>query len=239
MPHTQLNASQQYVQPHVAGPYDPPLHQPHVPQQQVQLHQGSSVYNTMPQVQLQHQYNTHNTYVHPTQPESYDASFPALPERSESPWHKVEYKKGHETTQNLMHNTSRYLSQTITGLTNHCPYSQTNTPHYQKTAVKRNGKNPPRRPPKVPPIFVSGVQNIQPLKELFINVAENDSELKILNGDQVKIQPSSTDKYHTIIKALAEKHTEFHTISLRKTEVLGQSSGAYTTLRTQMKSSLK
>jgi len=58
---------------------------------------------------------------------------------------------------------------------------------------------------------VSGVQNIQPLKELLVTVTENDFELKILNGEQVKIQPSSTDKYHTIIKALAEKHTEFHT----------------------------
>ena len=122
MPHTQINASQQCVQPHVAGPYDPQLHQTHVPQQQVQLHQGPYVYNTMPQVQPQHQYNTHNTYAHSTQPHSYDASFPALPERSESPWHRVH--KGHETTQNLIHNTSRYSSQTITGLTNHCPYSQ-------------------------------------------------------------------------------------------------------------------
>jgi len=73
------------------------------------------------------------------------------------------------------------------------------------------GEKTPRRPPKGPPIFVSGVQNIQPLKELLVTVTENDFELKILNRDQVKIQPSSTDKYHTIIKALAEKHTEFHT----------------------------
>jgi hypothetical protein len=58
---------------------------------------------------------------------------------------------------------------------------------------------------------VSGVQNIQPLKELLVIVMENDLELKILNGHQVKIQPTSTAKYQTIIKALAEKHTEFHT----------------------------
>jgi hypothetical protein len=58
---------------------------------------------------------------------------------------------------------------------------------------------------------VSGVQNIQPLKELLVTVTENDFELKLLKGDQVKIHASSTDKYHTIIKALAEKHTEFHT----------------------------
>jgi pyruvate/2-oxoacid:ferredoxin oxidoreductase alpha subunit len=65
--------------------------------------------------------------------------------------------------------------------------------------------------PKAPPIFVSGVQNIQPLKDLLVTVTENDFELKILNADQVKIQPTSTTKYHTIIKALAENHTEFHT----------------------------
>jgi len=63
---------------------------------------------------------------------------------------------------------------------------------------------------------VSGVQNIQPLKELLVTVTENDFELKILNGDQVKIQPSSTDKCHTIIKALAEKHTEFHMYQPKK-----------------------
>jgi len=164
MPHTQLNASHQYVQPHVAGPYDPQLHQSHAPQQQVQLHQGPSVYNTMPQVQPQHQYNTHNTYVHPTQPQSFDSSFPALPERSESPCHKVEYKKGHETTQNLLHNTSRYSSQTITGLTNHCPYSQTNTPHYQTTAVKRKGKNLHDDHPKHHPYSCREYKTFNPTK---------------------------------------------------------------------------
>jgi len=125
MPHTQLNASQQYVQPHVAGPYDPQLHQPHVPQQQVQLHQGPSVYNTMPQVQPKHQYNTHDTYVHPTQPQSYDASFPALPERSESPWHKVKYKKrprdnpeSHTQHVRILKPNDYWLNQPLPVLTN-------------------------------------------------------------------------------------------------------------------------
>jgi hypothetical protein len=125
MSHTQLNASQQYVQPHVAGPYDPQLHQPHVLQQQVQLHQGPSVYNTMPQVQPQHQCNTHNTYVHPTHPQSYDACFPSLPERSESPWHKVEYKKRprdnpESLTQhvNILKPNDYWLNQRLPVLTN-------------------------------------------------------------------------------------------------------------------------
>jgi hypothetical protein len=76
---------------------------------------------------------------------------------------------------------------------------------------KAEGEKTPRRPLKAPLIFLSGVQNIQTLKELLVTVTENYFELKILNEDQVKIQQSSTEKYHTIIKALAEKHTEFHT----------------------------
>ena len=65
--------------------------------------------------------------------------------------------------------------------------------------------------PKPPPIFVAGVHNIKPLKELLVTVSGNDFKLKVLNGNQVKVQPKSADKYRTIIKALIENHTEFHT----------------------------
>jgi exosome complex RNA-binding protein Rrp4 len=62
---------------------------------------------------------------------------------------------------------------------------------------------------KAQSIFVTEVQNIQPLKEILVTVTGDDFELRVLNGNQVKIQPKSTEKYTTIIKALAEKHTEF------------------------------
>jgi hypothetical protein len=42
---------------------------------------------------------------------------------------------------------------------------------------------------------VSGVQNIQPLKELLVAVTGDDFELKVLTGNQVKIQPKTADKY--------------------------------------------
>jgi hypothetical protein len=64
--------------------------------------------------------------------------------------------------------------------------------------------------PRPPPIFVAGVQNIQPLQELLVTIARDDFELKLLQNNQIKIQPKSSDTYTTIIKALAEKHTEFH-----------------------------
>jgi hypothetical protein len=58
---------------------------------------------------------------------------------------------------------------------------------------------------------MTGVQNIQQLNELLVTIAEDDFDLKVLQGNQVKIQPKSSDKYTTIIKAPAEKRTEFHT----------------------------
>jgi len=63
-----------------------------------------------------------------------------------------------------------------------------------------------RNTPKAPTIFVSGVQNIQPFKELLVAVTGDDFELKVLTGNQVKIQPKVADKYKAIIQALAEKH---------------------------------
>jgi hypothetical protein len=77
---------------------------------------------------------------------------------------------------------------------------------YKKGGVKITSNTP-----KSPPIFVSGVQNIQSLKELLVAVTGDDFEPKVLNGNQVKIQPKTADKYKTIIQATAEKHIEFHT----------------------------
>jgi PAX-interacting protein 1 len=57
---------------------------------------------------------------------------------------------------------------------------------------------------------VAGVQNIHLLKELLVTVAGDNFELKVFHGNQAKIQPKSSDKYTAIIKALAEKHNEFH-----------------------------
>ena len=66
---------------------------------------------------------------------------------------------------------------------------------------KEEGAKTKRNTSKAPPIFVAGVQNIHPLKELLVSVTGDDFELKVLKGNQVKIQPQSADKYKTIIKA--------------------------------------
>jgi PAX-interacting protein 1 len=66
-------------------------------------------------------------------------------------------------------------------------------------------------PPRPPPIYVDGVQNINPLRELLFQIAGDDFELKTLQGTDVKIKPKSSTNYSTIVKALTEKRIEFHT----------------------------
>lgn len=65
--------------------------------------------------------------------------------------------------------------------------------------------------PKPPPIFVAGVKRITPLIELLNEITPGKYTVKALHNDEVKIQPTTGKEYSTIIKALEEKQTEFHT----------------------------
>jgi hypothetical protein len=83
---------------------------------------------------------------------------------------------------------------------NQPPPSNTNKFAVLMDAGTEEVETPTRRTtPRAPPIFVAGVQNIQSLKELLVTIAGDDFELKVLQGNQVKIQPKSSDKYTTII----------------------------------------
>lgn len=64
---------------------------------------------------------------------------------------------------------------------------------------------------KTPPIFVSGVQNITPLIQLLNKIAKDNYQLKVINPNQVRIQPKSNESYSTITNSLTEKKTEFYT----------------------------
>jgi hypothetical protein len=55
------------------------------------------------------------------------------------------------------------------------------------------------------------VKNITPLTNLLNRIAKDNYKLKVLNFDQVKLQPNTSEGYTTITKALIEKKTEFHT----------------------------
>jgi hypothetical protein len=55
------------------------------------------------------------------------------------------------------------------------------------------------------------VQNIKQLNELLVAISGDNFELKVLTGNQVKVQPKSAEHYRQILHALIEKRTEFHT----------------------------
>lgn len=68
-----------------------------------------------------------------------------------------------------------------------------------------------KKTPKPPPIYVSNVGNINPLTTLLNNIAKNDYVIKVINSEEVKIQPKSSEAYTNIVKHLDEKETDFHT----------------------------
>ena len=70
--------------------------------------------------------------------------------------------------------------------------------------------------PKPPPIFISIVFNIKPLTELLNDIAPEKYLIKTLPNDQVRAQPLESSDYTTIITALMEKNTEFHTFKPRQ-----------------------
>jgi hypothetical protein len=65
-------------------------------------------------------------------------------------------------------------------------------------------------------IVIAGVHNIKPLNELLVTVPRYEFEPKVLNGNQVKVQPKSANNYRAIIQALKEKHAEFHTYQIKE-----------------------
>jgi hypothetical protein len=70
--------------------------------------------------------------------------------------------------------------------------------------------------PKPPPIFIAGVTNIKPLMALLNTIAKDKYLVKTLYKDQVRVQPTESSVYTTIVKALIDKNTEFHTYKPRQ-----------------------
>ena len=73
--------------------------------------------------------------------------------------------------------------------------------------------------PKPPPIFISGVTNIQPLIELLNTIAKDKYLVKTLYNDQVRVQPTESSIYTAIVKALIDKNTESHTYKPRQDRI--------------------
>ena len=69
----------------------------------------------------------------------------------------------------------------------------------------------PEKQAKPSPIFINSVSNIKPLYDLLNEVAKELYDLKIINSDQVKIQPKTSAAYKTVVKELESKNTQFYT----------------------------
>ena len=171
-----------------------------------------------PQVHPPYTQPTPSPSTKPSGRSQYDLSLPALPEHQETSWTKVHYKK--RPRDNPENQTQSTKQPTLTDYWLNQP-SASNT---NKFAILRaegmEEAQPPPQPSttRPPPIFVDGVQNINPLRELLVGIAGKDFELKVLQGNQVKIQPKSSTNYSTIIKAVSEKRTEFNSYQPKLTE---------------------
>jgi hypothetical protein len=122
---------------------------------------------------------------------------------------KVSYKRDRltqeETEREAKHTkeSEHWLNQTSTS--NHY------TAILQEGSEDQQQKAGPQNKPKPPPIYITDVKYTSPLIQLLEQIAKHQYEVKALAHSQVKVQPKTSESYRTIIKALAEKRTEFHT----------------------------
>ena len=216
MEYTQGQVPMQYTQPEAIERLDHSHQTPRATQQTQHPQLGMSYCNQKQQVQSLNQYTVHSDYAQPIVHQQYTSNFPALPEQPEFQWQKVEHKKRPRDVPETQTPNVKQLKLHDCWL--HPPPPQTtNKSDVLTEEGQDDGRDRPNsKLPKPPPIFIAGVQNIKPLKELLVTVSGNDFELKVLNGNQVKVLPKTVDKYRAIIHALIEKHTEFHTYQLKE-----------------------
>uniref|UniRef100_A0A6M2DQ16 Putative nucleic-acid-binding protein from transposon x-element n=1 Tax=Xenopsylla cheopis TaxID=163159 RepID=A0A6M2DQ16_XENCH len=67
-----------------------------------------------------------------------------------------------------------------------------------------------------PPIFIANVENINPLTAVLKEISRDKFTLKSLKNNEVKLQAADKESYISIIKALKEKDTEFHSYKMKE-----------------------
>ena len=75
------------------------------------------------------------------------------------------------------------------------------------TEQSTDGTTPLNITTKSPPIYISGVSNIRPLKKLLDETAKNQYTIKVLTNNEVKIQPLVSEKFLPICTELKKKNT--------------------------------
>jgi hypothetical protein len=202
MQYMQGQVSVQYTQPEAAGSFDH-SHQKSSATQQTQHTQLTTPnYNQKQQVHFLTQYTVHSDQAQLIEHQQCTSTFPALPKTSESQWQKVEYKKRPRDIPETHIQNIKQIKLHDYWLNPPPPQSTNRFDALTEDGQDEGGEKANNKSPKPPPICVAGVHNIKPLKELLVTVSGDDFELKVLNGNQVKVQPKSADKYRTIIYAL-------------------------------------
>lgn len=78
----------------------------------------------------------------------------------------------------------------------------------QELSTENCGNNLDKDETKSPPIYIDGVENIAPLKQVLDNIAKDQYALKILKNNQVRIQSYSSVKFHPIMEGLKLTETQ-------------------------------
>lgn len=162
---------------------------------------------------------------------------PQLPTNSNTNtnWKQVQHKKrprNQDSPENKERSTKQttlsdyWLSKPIATSNSYSPLTEENEQTQDQTddkmktdpISKNDGKstNATLKNTKPPPIFIEGVEYVQPLTKALDACAAGNYTLKSLNNQQVKVQPNNPESYAAIIKALEEKSTKFHTYQLKQ-----------------------
>lgn len=150
----------------------------------------------------------------------YPTSYPPLtPTNPGNDWQVVVNKKRQRSPEedNTSKKTSRQTKIKDYWLSSTQTSNRFNTLREEIEADKETPEEETKKEPKPPPIFVSGVENINPLIALLNEIAPEKYNLKAFNTDQVKIQVEDGKSYTTVTKALNEKNTEYHTYKSKET----------------------
>lgn len=146
----------------------------------------------------------------------YSNEYPQLPAQTEAEWRKVEYKKRLRSSPEVSNPAKKQTTLTKYWLnkpvTTENPYEKlTEADDGDPETDEKNAKTP-----KAPPIFVSGVESIAPLKNLLNTIAENTYNFKVLSNNQVKIQVTDPKKYAVVMDELLKKNTQCYTYQLKE-----------------------
>ena len=123
-----------------------------------------------------------------------------------SPTSIKDTKKRQTTIKNYWLNSPVPVSNTFSVLNSN---NETESKAEKPTETKHDNS------PKSPPIYVNSVHNVKPLMEVLAKI-DAKYTLKTISTTEIKIQPSTSDKYLPIVEELKKRKTEFYTFQRKQ-----------------------